>query len=277
MIFIAQYKTDFCSYIVLNLVEGYLQLKVRHRDGTNITLASQKKYNDGKKTTVDIKMRYDGRQTYSLTLPNETRIFETPLAPANVFKIKKSEMFIGGVPSTFDKNCLQVGTTSFLGYLKPGNAELSDPARTTSYNTKLQSGDLQFDKAWFSGRGFLQLRLGETPELPLLINFLLRPESGNGFIMKLGESLKVYIKNDKLGLNIDNVDYPTGMNLEAINVVEILINDTNLSVGVNENENFVFPISFLPTEMNELFLGRDNDQKHPDFSGGISDIVINHR
>lgn len=115
---------DICAYIILFLKNGYLNLIVKHSNGLSSALAMDNKSNNGRKHHVDITMEYDGSkvQYYSLVAKNETfndkKDTTNALSKKNVFKIRKASHYIGGVPPVFNKTCLPINTTSFLGFLK---------------------------------------------------------------------------------------------------------------------------------------------------------------
>lgn len=131
LLFVAQDTSNPSAFIALNLKDGKIQLKVRHVDGSEVSLTSWKKYNNGNDTTVEVTMVYDRRnekQTYSLEIlmpqAAEPAIHKNKdLARAHVYKIKKSDIFIGGVSSAF-KNGIPIDTTPFLGILKVTSEKL---------------------------------------------------------------------------------------------------------------------------------------------------------
>lgn len=126
--------------MALNLKNGFLELSVRHVNGDNITLRSFQKHNTGTDTKVDISLIYDSdanRQTYSLNvlIPKEPGKKEKTnrLTRENVYKIRKSAIFVGGISSITNASCVPINTTSFLGNLKV--AESNNKLEVKSQNT----------------------------------------------------------------------------------------------------------------------------------------------
>lgn len=65
-------------------------------------------------------MQYNGStEKYNLTINNEHKFTERPLKSKNVFKIRKSHQYIGGVNPIFDKSNMPFDIPySFQGFLK---------------------------------------------------------------------------------------------------------------------------------------------------------------
>lgn len=82
--------------------------------------------NDGKTYTIDVTLNYQsygssGKQQYTLIVKHSDKRDDTQsdsfdLQSKNLFRIKKAQRYIGGVPPTFDRNCVPFEIKSFMGH-----------------------------------------------------------------------------------------------------------------------------------------------------------------
>jgi hypothetical protein len=140
LIFVSQDPSSNCSFVALRLSNGKLRVEIRHYDGSENSLISEKKYNNGVDTKVEMSMVYNrnnGQQTYFLKVlvpqGEQPMSKSIPLKRQNVHKIKKSNIFIGGVPSVSDRSCLPANVIPFLGNLNVTGLDVGSQS-TTSYN-----------------------------------------------------------------------------------------------------------------------------------------------
>ncbi|RZB39130.1 laminin subunit alpha-1, partial [Asbolus verrucosus] len=277
LIFIAQEKMNRCSYIALNLVDGYVSLKVRHVNGESDTITSQHKYNNGNITKAQVSLKWkNSLQTYSLELLESSEKMATHkkhLESQNVYKIKRSDISVGGVSSIFDRSCVDINTTPFLGNLKVTGDLAITSQNTMSYNIEPRIEKLEYDKAWFSGKGYVNLQ--SEYDQTLRITFSVRPVNTNhSFVMNIHSLMDIYIENSSLRVKIGNEE-DLSVGCFSVNTTHLIdINET--SVGVNNDfKNFTHPFKFPPEPL-KLYLGADKTGKHPNFTGGILDIFDVH-
>lgn len=119
----------------LALKNGQLEFYMKHNDNSTIVSIPVKgKFNDGKENNINIALQYkSNKQYYDLTVNDKSINEIRKLIRMHVFRIRQSKYFVGGVSPTFDKNCISVNTTSFVGFL---NHRSERNLRTVvSYNT----------------------------------------------------------------------------------------------------------------------------------------------
>lgn len=101
-----------------------------HGKGIINTQKSTKKVNNGENYEIEITMNYkeknpkeEGEQQYNLMIRYKEKAIETKnkiaLNSSELVKIRQAVHYLGGVPPTFDRNCISVSKNSFLGFLKP--------------------------------------------------------------------------------------------------------------------------------------------------------------
>ncbi|KYB27445.1 Laminin subunit alpha-1-like Protein [Tribolium castaneum] len=276
LLFVAQDTTNISSFVALNLVEGKVELKVRHVDGTSVTLTSKGKYNNAKDTTVEVTMLYGGeKQTYALnvlTSEEEPQEQSRVLTKANVYKIKKSEVFIGGVSSSF-KDQIPIDTTSFLGNLKVSSEKLVVISQNSfSYNIEPQLQNLELNKTWFSGYGFVNLRV---PASYRNFAFHFRPvHVENHFVMNLGDEIDVYLDKAHLIFKTASSELPFQTPICVNSSYFVNINATSVSVNGNEM-TWTQPLD--DPKFRKVYLGAYKTNNRRNFSGSIRDIFIDDR
>ncbi|KAJ8920580.1 hypothetical protein NQ315_004719 [Exocentrus adspersus] len=252
--------------------KGYLNLKIKHSNGVNTALKLDNKSNNGKRHHVEINMEYksSGIQHYILFGKNETfeerKTATNTLNKKNVFKIKQSSHYIGGVPPIYNKTCLGINATSFLGFL-----QLTTPLSNEilSYGV-LKTGKqfLEFYQAKINPNGHIKIKLAEDKVES--VSFILQPTSPNGIIMNLHQ-YNVSLNNYKLKIDQLKDDYDIGLNRNEYNTVNISAKDGILTV--NKNERI---IQFPQTNVIKDFIVLIGDGQKG-FSGGISNILINNK
>ncbi|XP_044266539.1 laminin subunit alpha-1 isoform X2 [Tribolium madens] len=278
LLFVAQDTTNISSFIALNLVDGKVELKVRHVDGTSVRLTSKEKYNNAKDTTVEVTMLYDEeKQTYSLKIlssKEEPQEQSRVLARANVYKIKKSEAFIGGVSSSSkDKIPIDIDTTSFLGNLKVSSEKLVVISQNSfSYNIEPRLQNLELNKTWFSGNGFVNLRI---PSSFTNFAFHFRPiHVENLFIMNIGDEIDIYLDKAHLIFKTLNSEIPFQTPICVNSSYFVNINSTSVSVNGNEM-SWNQPVEIA--KIRNIFLGAYKNNNRQNFSGSIRDIFVDDR
>ncbi|KAJ3653214.1 hypothetical protein Zmor_012478 [Zophobas morio] len=282
LLFLAQDRQNSCSFVALNLKNGFLELSVRHVNGDNITLRSFQKHNTGTDTKVDISLIYDSdanRQTYSLNvlIPKEPGKKEKTnrLTRENVYKIRKSAIFVGGISSITNASCVPINTTSFLGNLKV--AESNNKLEVKSQNT-LSAGveprheKLEFDKTWFPGNGHVNLKFNADEQE---MGFTIKPVNiHNNFVMNVNDILDVYLQNSNLFfrqngkvVNFTSI-HPNAHNFIYFNKTSVTVN------GVYKD----WSISNILREENSVYLGDHSTNKnYSSFIGNIGDIFVGDR
>ncbi|KAL3283440.1 hypothetical protein HHI36_006585 [Cryptolaemus montrouzieri] len=148
LLFLAQEISNPCAFISLVLKNGQLDFQMRHND--NITIVSipvKKKYNDGKVNNINIALQYrNNKQNYDLTVNDLSFNRDRNLFRMNVFRIRQSRYFVGGVSPEFNRSCIPVNTTSFVGFLNHRSEK--NLRAVVSYNTFPQNVEVRIYVAW---------------------------------------------------------------------------------------------------------------------------------
>ncbi|KAJ8967333.1 hypothetical protein NQ317_007978, partial [Molorchus minor] len=272
LLYLAQ---EECAYIALYLENGYLKFNVRHTNNVTATLMLDGKFNNGKQYQAEITMEYDTTnqlQHYILFGKNDTyqdrkRASKT-LTKRNVFKIKHAVHYIGGVPPTFNRTCIDVSKSSFLGFLDL-NSQLTNESISYGIITTNKK-NLDFYKAWINQNGYMKIKL--TKEHFNTISYMLRPIQPNGLIFNLTQYV-IYLNNYKLlivGLN-SNYTSEVTLNKNEYSIIQMSVKHEKLTINDKEY-NVKFPdkinIQDFIIQLGASGMG---------YSGGISNILINNK
>ncbi|XP_030761277.1 laminin subunit alpha-1-like [Sitophilus oryzae] len=284
LIYLAQDTENPCSFISLTLDDGYLKLDIRHKNGHRVSLRTAEKYNDGSDHFVELTMILVDRkwQNYNLKTEKETETKENMLASNAVFRLKKSQHYVGGISPTLNKSCIDVSTISFVGLLSE-DSQLSDESLSTGVIKKFGTGQLELEKAWFNGNGSLILNFPITsakgdPKLNN-IGFTLRPLSDTSALIDVNKVCIIALKNKLIQIDLLNegpYEINKSLNINDYNWISITLKKDKINVLIN-GEEFIVPRSKterLPEQKTvQVILG--DAPGHNKFSGSIRDLLVN--
>ncbi|CAH1185884.1 unnamed protein product [Phyllotreta striolata] len=260
-----------CSYIKLYLENGLVNFHNRFTNKEIVTLTpdptTNPRVNDGKSHLVEISWELQKIQklyiTYTLTIDDKiVSTHQRQIARNNVFKIKETTHYLGGVPPTFDASCVPIDRPPFLGFLE---------LKTQLNNANISYGitktrTLAFGHAWIGRNGYLRL---DFPQERLEnIDFVVRPAVARGTLIKFNDEQSIDIAGSDIA--IAGVVNGSNMILDDYNTVELRLGKTKELI-VNGKSQLLTRKPDIALEA--LQLGEIDGE----FVGGIRDLRINNR
>ncbi|XP_076269984.1 wing blister isoform X2 [Rhynchophorus ferrugineus] len=285
IIYLAQDTEVPCSFIAITIVDGYIRLDVRHSNNQSASLQTKKKYNDGKEHYVELAMQYKDRKTqhYNIRVDMENANETNLLQSKDVFRLRKSQHFLGGVSPNISTSCLDITTTSFLGILSKDNS-LGDELISTGIVPLSLKKQLELDKVWFDGNGTVNLNFPiksfkGSPKLNN-ISFVVRPRNGNAALVHV-QNLSVIALRDKFVeiRLLDEGPYTINktVNIDMYNWVSVTFKKDKLVARLNAEEEQIIQRSrteSLPKQ-NQVRVTLGSAPGYNSLYGGITDLVVN--
>ncbi|XP_056646625.1 laminin subunit alpha-2 [Diorhabda sublineata] len=257
-----------CSYFTLYLENGHVHFIIRLKNKEVVELEDTQKVNDGKVHSAEISWKLNQKHskfdiTYTLAVDfNRTSTPPKPINASNVFKLKETKHYLGGVPPTFDQKCIPVHGVPLLGFLKL-RSQLTNV--NISYGiTKAKT--LAFTHAWVNEQGYLNLDYPK--EVIKTFNYIFRPIK-SGTIIKFNDAQSIVLLDSDIILNGEKIDN-TNITLDDYNSIELKMG-TNKEVIVNGKKQKIFSPEGI-TITNVQIGGKQGG-----FVGGIRDIIINDK
>ncbi|XP_044750495.1 laminin subunit alpha-1 [Coccinella septempunctata] len=281
LLFLAQEISNPCAFMSLVLNNGKLEFYMRHNDNSTIvSIPIEKKFNDGKENNINIALQYKSNKQYYDVTVNDMSVNEIRnLIRMHVFRIRQSRYFVGGVSPTFNRSCISVNTTSFVGFL---NHRSERNLRTiVSYNTFPRNvKELNFYRAWFTGDGYLILNTtAKYRRRAFNIYFELYTASNTSYLMTIDKVGKLAIRNRKLIFELQNGErIESEMTLNGVlDTVNVTVGEEASILGVNGEESKGQGIKLLRGDPVMLYIGEDTTKEYGGFLGGISNIYIDNK
>ncbi|KAK9872276.1 hypothetical protein WA026_017080 [Henosepilachna vigintioctopunctata] len=280
LLFLAQENSNPCAFISLALKNGFLEFNMRHNDNsTMISIPVNNKCNNGKENYVSIVLQYkNNNQNYDLTVNDISFTRDRNLYRMNVFRIRQSKYFVGGVSPEFNRSCIPVNTTSFVGFL---NHRSENSLRSImSYNTFPQAvKELSFYRAWFRGDGYLHMNTTlKFKRKSFNLYFEMYAIFNTSYLMNIEKLGKILIKNRKILLELNNGERITSEVVlnDILNTINITVKEQSTILSINNEEKAGGGVKLLKGDFILLGIGEDTTKEYVGFLGGISNIYVDN-